>query len=103
MKVRCPHCRSDVNAPRDVIAEHKTRATYFSPGRICTGSGTDAIAAAISETEESMRRDRDRIARRREEIADCEKCLVELEASVAKAEKKLAALRKKLAAKGGAQ
>lgn len=102
MKVRCPHCRSDVNAPRDVIAEHK-RAKFYGVNVRCEGSGLDALPVAIADAERVIGDSRCRVEAYREEIRDLEEWISKNNAEIAKAEKKLAALRKKLAAKGGAQ
>lgn len=102
MKVRCPHCRSDVNAPRDVIAEHK-RAKFYGVNVRCEGSGLDALPVAIADAERVIADKRARIDAYYKRIARLESDVREECESLAADEIELAALCKKLAAKGGSR
>jgi hypothetical protein len=44
MRIRCPVCEREVNAPKDVISKHKN---YF--GGQCKGTGRDALPLAIEQ------------------------------------------------------
>lgn len=102
MKVFCPHCRSHVDAPRNVVAEHKVwRIGSREPTR-CDGSGAPALSLAIAQAEREVTSIRARIAATQALIAEHELSVAGLSSDLAKSEAALAKLRKR-AAKGGAK
>lgn len=102
MKVRCPECYREVNAPRDALSEHKRKGRFSWESARCTGSGLPALPLAIAQLEERIANSRDWIERRRGEIARLEASIAEAVAKDVEREATLAKLRKR-AAKGGAK
>lgn len=100
MNVRCPECNREVNAPRDVLSEHKKKGHFSWEEARCDGSGLPALPCAIAQAEKSIADSRDWIERRRSEIAKIEASIGETVAQIASQEAALARLRKR-AAKGG--
>lgn len=102
MKVFCPHCRSHVDAPRNVVAEHKVwRIGSREPTR-CDGSGLPALSLAIAQAEREVTSIRTRIAATQALIAEYELSVADLSLDLTKTEAALAKLRKR-ATKGGAK
>jgi hypothetical protein len=102
VKVFCPHCRSHVDAPRNVVVEHKAwRIGSREPTR-CDGSGAPALSLAIAQAEREVTNIRTRIAATQALIAEYELSVADLSSDLAKSEATLAKLRKR-AAKGGAK
>lgn len=102
MKVRCPVCGREVNAPKDVIAAHKRRGHYLHP---CEGAGRDALSIAIERLAQSIDARARWVEEQRAQAAaiiaraDSENAVLDVDRS------KLAALRKRLdkRAKDGAR
>ena len=102
MKVRCPECHHEVNAPRNVLSEHKRKGRFSWESARCAGSGLPALPLAIAQLEERIAENRGWIERRRGEIARLEASIAEAVAKDVEREATLAKLRKR-AAKGGAK
>ena len=102
MKVRCPECYREVNAPRDVLSEHKRKGRFSWESARCTGSGLPALPLAIAQAEREVTNIRTRIAATQALIAEYELSVADLSLDLTKTEAALAKLRKR-AAKGGAK
>jgi hypothetical protein len=102
VKVRCPECHYEVNAPRDVLSEHKRKGRFSWESVRCAGSGLPALSIAIAQAEREVTNIRTRIAATQALIAEYELSVADLSSDLAKSEATLAKLRKR-AAKDGAK
>ena len=97
MKVRCPECHREVNAPRDVLSEHKREGRFRWEKTRCAGSGLPALPLAIVQVEKDIANNCGWIERRRGGIARIEASIAETTAQIAKSEATLVKLRKRAA------